>query len=324
MTDTLATAALKILDDLQLKESRLLSWGMVEGAFTDDEIEEVAERVIENLEVDIDPDEALEWLEERALIFNLPEPEGRYRTRVAEGVRLFARLRQIFPNSSWNEAAELVADFRFVTLPRRYPDRCIAPDDAVMQLSLDLDCSELQKEVAFQLLGGENSDWKLADFQVEATARVLAEAKTDHASATIVCAGTGSGKTLAFYLPAFMYISERLEENPRTQCLAIYPRNELLRDQLKTAIQNARMVDSVLRKRRGRPFSIGALYGSVPSDARDLDKPWHRKSWPNVHCNGRKARRCPYFDCPECDAPLGWLEDDISVEREQLVCSGCR
>jgi hypothetical protein len=292
MTDTLATTALKILDDLQLKESRLLSWGMVDGAFTNDEIEGIAERVIESLGVDIDPDDALEWLEDRALLFNLPAPEeDRYRTRVAEGVRLFARLRQIFSNRSWSDAKELVADFRFVTLPRRYPDRYIDPGDAVMQLKRDLDCSALQTEVAFQLLGGENSGWKLADFQVEATARILAEAKTDHASATIVCAGTGSGKTLAFYLPAFMHIAERLEDDPRTQCLAIYPRNELLRDQLKTAILNARMVDA------------GAHFQSGPSTVQYLTM---RATWTN------RGIESPGPTCTAKDGELGAVHTSIA------------
>jgi ATP-dependent helicase Lhr and Lhr-like helicase len=321
--DTLAAIALKILDELQLQESRLLSWGMVDGSFTDDELIEVAERIVEVSDADVDPEDAIDWLEDQIFLFRLPEPVGRYRTRTAEGVRLFARLRQIFPGQSWSEAPELVADFRFATLPRRYPDRYIAVDDAVDQLDRDLSCSDLQKRIAYLLLGGEDARWKLADFQVDASARVLAEAQNDRTTATIVCSGTGSGKTLAFYLPAFMHISDRIDDDPQMQCLAIYPRTELLRDQLKTAIQNARSVDSALRERRGRPLSIGALYGSVPYRVSSLNDRWHKKSWPNVLCQGRSARRCPYLDCPDCNAPLGWLDDDIQEEKERLICSQC-
>ena len=321
--DELGTTALRILDDLQLQESRLLSWGMVDGSFTDDELLGVAGRLVESYDVDVDPEAAIDWLEERALLFRLPEPDGRYRTRVAEGVRLFARLRQVFPNRHWNTAAELVADFRFATLPRVYPDRCIAVGDAVDQLSRNLGCSDLQQRIAYQLLGGENTLWKLADFQVDATARVLAEARRERTTATIVCAGTGSGKTLAFYLPAFMHVGDRMGSEARAQCLAIYPRTELLRDQLRSAVQSVRTIDPLLRERRGRSLSIGALYGAVPNNGRDLGKKWHRRSWPNLRCQGRNARRCPYFDCPDCNAALGWLDEDVIAERERLVCSRC-
>jgi ATP-dependent helicase Lhr and Lhr-like helicase len=321
--DELATRGLRVLDELQRREARLLSWGMVDGAFTWDELLAIAESVEPDAGLEIDLEDVIEWLLETALLFSLPEPQGRYRTRVAEGVRLFGRLRQIFPHDPWRNAAELVADFRFATLPRRYPDRYIEARDAIAQFTRDLGCSELQARVAVELLGGEGTERKLADFQVDAAARVLAEVRSERSTASIICAGTGSGKTLAFYLPAFMHIAEQMNEDPKTQCIAIYPRIELLRDQLRTCIKNARSVETLLRERRRRPMSVGALYGSVPKDGRDLEKAWHRAAWPSVRCQGRSARRCPYFDCPECDAPLGWLDDDIRVERERLVCTRC-
>jgi hypothetical protein len=315
--------ALRVLDELERREARLLSWGMVDGAFAWDELVAVAEGLEPALPPEVDPESAIEWLLEKALLFALPEPQDRYRTRVAEGVRLFARLRQLFANGSWRTAPELVADFRFATLPRRYPERCVTVGDALARVGRDVGCSDLQREVMVQLLGGPDTDWRLADFQVEATVRVLGEARTNRAAATIVCAGTGSGKTLAFYLPAFMHIAERMSDEAATQCIALYPRIELLRDQLRTCVENARCVGKLLRARTGRPLSVGPLYGAVPKDGRDLDQAWHRRAWPSVRCHGRGARRCPYFDCPSCDAPLGWLEEDIKAERERLVCTRC-
>ena len=51
---------------------------MVDGSFTDDELIAAAERAVGN--DDVDPEEAIDWLEDRALLFRLPEPEGRCRT----------------------------------------------------------------------------------------------------------------------------------------------------------------------------------------------------------------------------------------------------
>ena len=317
--DDLENTALTILDELQHREARLLSWGMVDGSFSYDELIDLIETQTDAL----DPDDVLDWLVDRALVVGLQEPEGCYRTRVAEGVRLFARLKQMFPGGRWTTAKELVSDFRFATLPRRYPDRCLDVGAVISEIAKDLKCTPVQQDVAYELLGGRSTNWKLADFQVEATRRVLAEHVKYHGIATIVCAGTGSGKTLAFYLPAFMRIAEAMTREPSTQCLAIYPRIELLRDQLKTAIENARRIDAPIRAQHGRPLSIGVLYGAVPKDGQDLAMKWHQKAWPEIQCAGKRARRCPYLDCPDCSAPLGWPLEHIQKQRERLVCSRC-
>ena len=53
----------------------------------------------------------------------------------------------------------------------------------------------------------------------------------------MVTAGTGSGKTLAFYLPLFAWLSDNVQpQSGKTTALALYPRNELLKDQLQTLV----------------------------------------------------------------------------------------
>jgi ATP-dependent helicase YprA (DUF1998 family) len=67
---------------------------------------------------------------------------------------------------------------------------------------------------------------------------------------TIICAGTGSGKTLAFYWPALIALTRILEQSSAraVRILAIYPRNELLKDQFAEAWQQSRALDSVVMK----------------------------------------------------------------------------
>ncbi|QLE53718.1 hypothetical protein FD724_38340 (plasmid) [Nostoc sp. C057] len=60
-----------------------------------------------------------------------------FRTRMAEGVRLFARLRQLFPNNSWQTSPTLVADYRLQIRPRIYPKRYITPEAVIKQLEAD-------------------------------------------------------------------------------------------------------------------------------------------------------------------------------------------
>jgi hypothetical protein len=249
---TLEGIGLRVVDELQRRESRLLSWGMVDGAFTDKEIETITSTIAEKEAPEIDPDDIFDWLLDQHLLFQLPNGPERYRTRVAETVRLLARLRQIFPWRSWRQSPELVADFRFTTRPREYPKREITVTETLEDITQKAAPSSLQLQVARDLLGGDTSGWRLADFQVEATTDVLTSVANKRRRATIICAGTGSGKTLAFYLPAFMHVAKTRKHQARTQCLTIYPRNELLRDQLKTAVAEAAKIESTL----GRPISI--------------------------------------------------------------------
>ncbi len=105
---------------------------------------------------------------------------------------------------------------------------------------------------------------------MRATDRIVADPPD---SGTVVCSGTGSGKTLAFYLPAFMTLAPLLDETAWTKCIAIYPRNELLKDQLREAIATARRITPVLRKHERRGLTFGAFFGDVKNDANHVAVP---------------------------------------------------
>ena len=82
----------EFLDLLESKEENLLSWGIVDGGFSESELEELAEEFLNDCKALEDVWDFLEEILERRLLFEL-NLRGRrlYRTRMAEAVRLFAR-----------------------------------------------------------------------------------------------------------------------------------------------------------------------------------------------------------------------------------------
>ena len=126
----------------------------------------------------------------------------------------------------------------------------------------------------------------------------------------MVGAGTGSGKTLAFYLPALAQLAAPGVPSPRV--VAIYPRNELLKDQLATAMQEVRG----LRAAGGRRLVVGAYFGPTPNNA--TKEPDRRGGWRKQGA----AWICPFLTCPAvgngvaCGGALTWRR------RRAVVATG--
>ncbi len=263
----------EILDRLEQEEEKLLSWGVVDGAFSAAEIEEIAQQVINERGVDFTAEELRQDLLDRRLLFtfrmNLSDA---FRTRMAEAVRLFARLRQLFPNRPWQLAPTLVADYRFARRPRRYPRREIDPAKVLERLGTELRLSPLRRQAIVCLLrDGEPEPLRLAEFQYQATRRMLLDLEARASRGLIIGAGTGTGKTLAFYLPALTHLAGLVEQSSHwTKAIAIYPRNELLKDQFSETYAEARRLDALLLRQAGRKLTIGAFFGPTPRDAREL------------------------------------------------------
>jgi hypothetical protein len=89
------------LGALERRETALLAWGLADGSFSDGEIDALAERFLteERLWGEFSStDELVKLAEDRRLLFPFRYGDAwRYRTRTAEAVRLFLRLRQLFP-----------------------------------------------------------------------------------------------------------------------------------------------------------------------------------------------------------------------------------
>lgn len=307
----------EFLGRLEAEEEKLLTWGVVDGGFTRDEVEELAQAFLDETGSAESNASLIKELRDRRLLFDLNLGSRRvYRTRMAESVRLFARLRQLFPNRRWQVAPTLVADFRFSLRPRRYPERHIEPDQVVSELKEEKLIDGLKEAVLMALLDSPGRGRvRLANFQMRATKTTLRDLAGTRDRGIIVGASTGTGKTLAFYLPALTHIASLMSADFFwTKALAIYPRNELLKDQFLETYSEARRLDKVLGRYKGRKLSIGAFFGSTPRRVflDEIKDKWESQSGGYV---------CPYLPCPNCEGPLLWLESDIDKKIERLQCA---
>lgn len=311
------------LDRLEREECRLLAWGVADGGFLAEEVDDLAAAAVAAAGMAASPEEVRQALADRRLLFSFRQ-EGReiYRTRMAEAVRLFSRLRQLFPSRQWQLAPTLVSDYRFDRRARRYPCRDLEPDQVLRSMAADVRLAPLQRQALAALLRtAEAQPLHLSEFQLRATRRMLLDLDSRASRGLIVCAGTGTGKTLAFYLPALTHLTSLVAGNSCwTKAIAIYPRNELLKDQFSETYLEARRLDGTLRHSAGRKLLLGAFFGPTPRVARDIlgrYEPWGRERG--------GAFECPYLRCPRCSGPLLWARSDVEHGVERLGCAraGC-
>ena len=223
---------------------------------------------------------------------------------MAETLRLTTRLRQLFAAARpGRPAGQLVggqADSgRGLPVARRaaHVSEAQRPRGAPPSVNWpDLPgWTQVQGDVAAAQVNGRD----LARFQVDASTEIFRALGEKRTRGVIIGAGTGSGKTLAFYLPAFAALAPGLLQGKhQVHTLALYPRNELLRDQLREAVSAALEVADVLKKSGLRRIRVGALYGATPA---------HGRSWQvnGTRTNGQVWRKqgrdvvCPYLPCPD-------------------------
>ena len=316
---------IEFLDRLERQEERLLAWGVVDGAFIADELFDHAEAFLNERSlwnVFSDPDELVELLQDRQLLFHFLEgTNSRWRTRMAEAVRLVSKLRQLFPGRPWQLAPTLVADYRLARVPRRYPRREIVPDVVLARLEVDVRLARLRRDALVALLRvGQSDELKLAEFQFQAIRRMLRDLESRNSRGLIIGAGTGTGKTLAFYIPALTHLAGLVEPNEHwTKAVAIYPRNELLKDQFSETYAEARRLDPVLLRQGKRKIVLGAFFGLTPRNAAELK---NDTKWGRPRSGGYV---CPYLRCPRCEGDLVWRIADMDRDDETLHCltTGC-
>jgi hypothetical protein len=300
-----AERLLEALTRLELLEASLLSWGAVGAEWTETEILAV-------LSDHGNAKELLDRLLGAALV--VPTPTGGYRSRSAETVRLLATLRQAFPGQRVTDGRPLVLDYRFLHRPRRRPKRDVPAQEVLADVQASLGPSGVA--AAHLLLPDE-----LSGFQQRSTRAVLQALAGRQPTGVMVTAGTGSGKTLAFYLPLLTWLADQAGNSRRsgTLGLALYPRNELLKDQLRSLLEYLTRLSAP--GAQVPPLSVATWFGLTPPSARSVRDGqadgWDRQGGGYV---------CPYLRCLECNADLLWLEADLAVGRERLVCgaSACR
>jgi len=307
------------LNMLEQKETRLLSWGFVDGGFSDDEIVDLASEVVNRAGSQFSEIELIELMQHKGLLFTFNQG-GRniWRTRMAEAVRLFVRLKQLFPGKAWQLAPNLVSDYRFVLKPRVYPARNITLEEVVRRLE-STNISSLGKKVVESVLtSNQGQVTKLSEFQLRAAETMLNDIKTKQTRGMVISAGTGTGKTLAFYLPALVHLAALTKPNDYwTKILAIYPRNELLKDQFSEILKLTRKLGPVMMENGNRKLRIGVFFGPTPNSSMTND---FKDKWESQ----KNGFLCPYLLCPECGGKLIWRKSDVELSRERLFCTGAK
>ena len=318
------------LDRLERLEVRVLVWGLVDSALSASEVEAALRDVLnERQDIAAEPNCTIDTeaaLQKRLLelghlfaVPGRPATPPRFRTRMAEGVRLFARLRQMFPRqhegADWVSAATLVADYRLLWRPRKYPARNLTTAASMEIIGARVSDPRVLTAVATWFDGG-SPHWKFARFQIDAAARILEGLTGRGARGTLVSAGTGSGKTLAFYLPALTWLAAERRAQPGARgvrVLALYPRNELLKDQLAEIYEQARKFDADLGK-VGTTLSVGVLYGDTPETLNSIEKKWNKT-----------RGECPFFRCPQpgCGGGLSLAGAGGPESQGRLTCVTC-
>ena len=305
------------LDAIEEKEIKLLSWGDTNVFFSKDELESIIQSI-----TDISTSSVFNELHKQQLIVPVKSAYfGQcYHSRMAESIYLYSNLRQWFHGQALAKTKTLVSDFRFIRRPRHYPQRSENALKLIEKWENDLNLSMHQIEILKSLLLKDGVPFLLSGFQVRATERIIEKYQHHEAnkhyktpSATIVCSGTGSGKTLSFYLPTMTQLAQSIIANDehRVRVLAIYPRNELLKDQFSETFQQARLLDNFLASQGKRKIRIGTLFGKT------LDKRYLNNKHSGVDYD--------LMTCPQnkCDGALRWLEVDNVKKQEVLTCSSC-
>jgi DEAD/DEAH box helicase/Helicase conserved C-terminal domain len=321
----------RCLNEIELKESPFLVWGLVDSAFIKNDLADIIDPLLDEFIVAgndffYDSNQIIEELCIRGLLHHkIVDDQSFYRSRMAETIRLMSRLRQLFPNheggDGWRQSATLVSDYRFVLRPRSFPKRNI-PLNTVLKEITKIPEIDNQKNILQNLLD-RSQPMFLSGYQARGTFRILKSAISGKSTGTIICAGTGSGKTLSFYLPALTqiasYITNDAKNNKWVKAIAIYPRNELLKDQFSEIYKESRYLDTYFKENGLRKIQIGAFFGPTPNSAKSLTN--KQIGWQRV----ADGFQCEYIRCPSkgCEGVLIWCDIDRENGVEQLICNSC-
>ncbi len=320
----LNTLCNEVLTLIEIDEAKLLNWGFFDvRSDLATRIGDVVERLppssrqlwSEAQQYGITPDAILDNLIQRKLVFKLTIAGNVfYRTRFAETIRLLYLLRQRFSFVDWQTASRLVSDLKIQLQRRRYPKRDVEPEELIGELR-GLHMSQLYIEAVQCLLKDtRGGNFQLARFQKEAVLQLIRNLQSYGERALTIGAATGSGKTKAFYIPALAEITDSMTSEYWVKAIALYPRVELLKDQLAEIFSEARKIDDLLVKYGRRMIVLGAYYGDTPVSAQQF-LTFPPESWPLN--NAKDGWVCPFFFCPNCHShDLTWYRLDVEQEAK--------
>jgi len=303
----------EVLSQLELHENKLLSWGFVGGKFDvlseikntlSNPVSPLLRELYEKLTLEgiCEQDIANNLLERRLIIM---DRNSLGRTRYAETIKLLYQLKQRFNKDDWQSGSNLVSNYKLDLRRRRFPKR----DQKWENVQ---EAVPSHRALALRVIKALLNDGtlSLAKFQVRSVGHLLTCGKASDA-ATIIGAGTGAGKTKAFYLPAFALIIEDIKKNhyPFTKVLGVYPRVELLKDQVKEAIAQIKDLSCFFEAEKIRKIKIGAYFGDTPPSSSDIKDSRFYK-W----TKGEIGYVCPYVLCPNGHGLMEWGEESLNQE----------
>ena len=310
----------KVLDAIEVAEYPMLAWGIANASMTDAELRDLISKVIPRGDVD----DLKAQLLSRGLIFETPS--GTYRSRIAELLRLTLTLRQWTSGNS-SDASLLVHDIKFMMKQRSFPIRNLNPQNVIdiliaKKVKLDVETfrASLPQFVSeFQL--------RSIEFILKALTGRKEQSKEQ---SVVISAGTGSGKTNAFFIPVTHWLAGEMEKgHVGTRVLALYPRKELLKDQLMNALLEVRKINVLLKEKSIPTIRIGVWFGDTPTKLTGeyFKTDLKQKRWKPTKFLGQDAWSCPFLRCPTCVAQpnLVLSEDQLTKAKIQLRCSsdGC-
>lgn len=323
----------EVLSQLEIQETKLLTWGFVGGRFA---VLEEVERVLlcpatsgmseywnRLKNQGVTADDIVQNFEDRKLIIK-DNKTGLGRTRFAETIKRMSFLKQRFKPEDWYSGLNLVSNMKLALRYRQYPRRDKGWDGIATVIPNHL---ALGRKVVSRLL--KEGSIKLSQFQVNSLDHIL-QGLSKGDAATIIGAGTGSGKTKAFYLPAFAIITENIQKDafPYVKVLGIYPRTELLKDQMKEAASELLELQDLLQLEGVRQATIGAYYGDTPPNAGMVKDSKYNK-WEQ----GKVGYICPYVICSCGSSLMEWSFDNLEREIEcnqrgyfgqfEILCCPC-
>jgi len=326
--------ASNFLTFLERREEKLLSWGFHNIQYSQSEM-------LDFLLKDAPQDLIDQWksledggltfrtfireLRQSNLIYQMPENPNMYRTRMAEGVRLLANLRQLFCAEDWAIGPRLVSDIKIHLNARVYPKRDI-PSSEIWNNDLKKICNHRSEYLLGELYKALSSDssgngYLFSGFQRRSFKNIFKEYESKKWTGSVICAGTGSGKTKAFYLPAFLKVAEEISRNSSefTKVIAIYPRNVLLADQLREALSENEKLRPILKTHGHRSITFGALLGSAPRKSwfkNPIKQDWHWERRDGGHV-------IPYLkSLIDGQSDLVWKQQDIDNDCTALYRPG--
>ena len=318
----------ELLSLIEIEEAKMLNWGFYDvRSNLSVAIENYLTKLpsewqsvwIQAQKHDFTAEKLLANLSERHLILKFSVAGHTfYRTRFAEAIRLLYLLRQRFTSNDWYTASPLVSDLKIQLRRRQYPKRDIEAKDLIQELR-ELRVPTVYLEAISSLLQSTPGVFlKLARFQKDAIIQQARSMLNRGERAITIGAGTGSGKTKAFYIPAMAEIAAKLlPDKFYVQALAIYPRTELLKDQLQEAFFEARKLDALLYRHTKRSITIAAYYGDTPLSA-EMFLTHPPESWQQNTTNDGWI--CPFFSCPHCHSQeLTWYRKDIDREQKEVL-----